>query len=145
MGVKQNCVTMEPYSQYCGTIHRIVWSQLLWATYKVSNMKNLIFLFSLLITTYSFGQTSIYHPFPDSNSGWNYSYYQYMCMFGDAREEYSIIIAGDTTINSQTYHKLSIPYVSFYCPFLFLGQLRLDHLYYFAGAGVPVKERSLSA
>ncbi len=77
-------------------------------------MKNLIFLFSLLITNYSFGQTSIYHPFPDSNSGWNYSYYQYMCMFGDAREEYSIIIAGDTTINSQTYHKLSIPYVSFY-------------------------------
>ncbi len=77
-------------------------------------MKTLISLFALLMTSYSFGQTSIYHPFPDSNSSWNYYCYQYMCTFGDANEEYSFILDGDTTINSQTYHKLSIPFVSFY-------------------------------
>lgn len=77
-------------------------------------MKTLISILAVLISLNSFGQTSIYHPFPDSNSSWNYYFQQSMCVFGMASEEYSFIISGDTTINSQIYHKLSIPYVSFY-------------------------------
>ena len=78
-------------------------------------MKTLISFFVLLITVVSSsGQTSIYHPFPDSNSSWNYGYQPNMCVFGWASEEYSFILSGDTTINSQTYHKLSIPFVNFY-------------------------------
>jgi hypothetical protein len=77
-------------------------------------MKTLISFFALLISVISFGQRSIYHPFPDSNSSWNYYFQQSMCVFGTASEEYSFIISGDTTINSQILHKLSIPYVSFF-------------------------------
>jgi hypothetical protein len=77
-------------------------------------MKNLFFWFAIIITANSYGQTSIYHPFPDSNASWNYSFNQYMCAFGDAWEEYSYLLNGDTTINGQTYHKLSTPFVSFF-------------------------------
>jgi hypothetical protein len=77
-------------------------------------MKNLIFLFSFLITVFTYGQNSIYHPFPDSNACWNYGYYPGQCQFGDSQEFYSIMFTGDTSINNQNYHKLNTPFVLFY-------------------------------
>lgn len=67
-----------------------------------------------MMVMFSYAQTSIYHPFPDSNASWNITYSQYYCAFGDAIEQYSIIISGDTIINNETYQKLSTPYVNFY-------------------------------
>lgn len=77
-------------------------------------MKKLIFLVSFVITVFTYGQTSIYHPFPDSNACWNFGYYPGQCQFGDSQEYYSIMITGDTSINGQTYHNLSTPFVLFY-------------------------------
>lgn len=86
---------------------------MLWATYKIFKMKKLTFLFSLLITAYSFGQTSIYHPFPDSNAYWNFGFIKGQCILGESFENYSIYIGGDSAISGQTYQKLSTPYVIF--------------------------------
>lgn len=86
----------------------------MYPAYKLFDVKTLIAFLALIVAVSSFGQTSVYHPFPDSNSSWNYYFQQSMCVFGMASEEYSYSISGDTTINSQTYHKLIIPYVSFY-------------------------------
>jgi hypothetical protein len=62
----------------------------------------------------------VYHPFPDSGAVWNFNCSavwgcgppQYLFLY----ENYSIIINGDTTINSQQYHKLNIPFVQSNCP-----------------------------
>lgn len=60
------------------------------------------------------GQTSIYHPFPDSNAVWNFHIQAYCFQNGDGDENYSIILLGDTIINSQSYHKLTTPFVESY-------------------------------
>ncbi len=66
----------------------------------------------LLIAIFAFNIANAqqYYPFPDNNVVWNFSFYQ-SCQYGHASENYSIIISGDTIINSITYHKLSIPFV----------------------------------
>lgn len=57
-------------------------------------------------------QTSTYHPFPEGNAFWNVSYTQTMCpLGGDACENFSITMTGDTMINGLVYHKLFTPYV----------------------------------
>jgi hypothetical protein len=66
----------------------------------------------LLIALSVSGQTSIYHPFPDSNAMWNIhgqSWGSNMCSFNDPviMDSYlSYFISGDTIINSLTYHKI---------------------------------------
>jgi hypothetical protein len=64
-------------------------------------------------------QTSVYHPFPDSNAVWNFNHGQiWGCgppLYYYLSENYSIIINGDTIINSQQYHKLYIPFVQSNC------------------------------
>ena len=74
-------------------------------------MKNIIIL-SILFNTYCVSaQTSVYHPFPDSNSVWNFNLKANCFANGSANENYSIAISGDTTINSQIYNKLYTPFV----------------------------------
>jgi len=77
-------------------------------------MKKLI-LFVALFSVFSANpQTSVYHPFPDSNACWNIDMSQGMCFPGGwSDEKYSIAISGDTAINGQTYHKLFTPFVKF--------------------------------
>ena len=56
------------------------------------------------------GQTSVYHPFPDSNAVWNFDSYQYCGLGWDRwRYEYSIVMTVDTLINETTYRKLEVP------------------------------------
>ena len=55
---------------------------------------------------FSFTQTNVYHPFPDSNTVWigtHMTYYEYPCFIYD---DYNLFISGDTTIGNYTYHKL---------------------------------------
>ncbi|HLG35233.1 MAG TPA: T9SS type A sorting domain-containing protein [Bacteroidia bacterium] len=65
-------------------------------------------------------QTSVYHPFPDSNAVWNFNHGQiWGCgppLYNYLSEHYSYMINGDTIINSQQYHKLYIPFVQSNCP-----------------------------
>ncbi len=73
-------------------------------------MKKLLLLFTTLMTLSSIGQTSVYHPFPDSNVVWNFHYYL-NCFMGLGNEYYSITISEDTLINSISYHKLTTPFI----------------------------------
>lgn len=68
-------------------------------------------LFLLLLSGFAAqAQTSVYHPFPESNAVWNY-YHSYLCQSnGDITDTYSITLSNDTVINGQTYHKLETPY-----------------------------------
>jgi hypothetical protein len=73
-------------------------------------MRTTIFFLSLCLLTFKVGksQTNVYHPFPDSAAMWNVHFLNFC--FGPTTEEFhSILITGDTIINSQTYHKLNIP------------------------------------
>lgn len=72
-------------------------------------MKNLLLLIATILTLSTNAQTSIYHPFPDSNAIWNL--YFTGCQTGNDNESYSILIVGDTLISGHTYHKLSTPFV----------------------------------
>jgi hypothetical protein len=75
-------------------------------------MKKLILLSFTLSFMFANTQTFIYHPFPDSNANWNFTFNQYQCPLGGAFEYYSYYISGDTSINNEMYHKLSTPFVS---------------------------------
>jgi hypothetical protein len=75
-------------------------------------MKNLLLVLFSLATLSTSAQTSVYHPFPDSNASWNFNMTQGMCFMGGfSSEDYSLTFSGDTIIENQTYHKLVIPYV----------------------------------
>ncbi len=72
-----------------------------------SNMKNIFTIVLLASTLIAKSQTSIYHPFPDSNAIWNVHH-----AYGEGLYDcYSYFINGDTMINSLPYHKI---YVSGY-------------------------------
>jgi len=73
-------------------------------------MRKFLLFCATLLTIFANGQTSVYHHFPDSNAVWNFNFILY-CMYGTANQDYSIMISGDTLINSQTYHKLTTPFV----------------------------------
>ena len=74
-------------------------------------MKKLFLLINVLLALSSVAQKSIYYPFPDSNAQWN-MHLSLMGYPGPAHEEfYSIIISGDTLINSLSYQKLVILFV----------------------------------
>jgi len=69
-------------------------------------MKRFLFFIFLLISVQTKSQTSVYHPFPDSGAVWNFHFWLFC-----AEAEYSLVLGGDTVINSITYHKTFIPYV----------------------------------
>ena len=64
-------------------------------------MKKLLLLFFITLSISGSGQTSVYHPFPDSNAIWStLSVY-------DSDQNYSRFgIIGDTNINAILYHKI---------------------------------------
>jgi hypothetical protein len=97
-------------------------------------MKKLIILFFCAGFVSSFGQTSIYHPFPDSNASWNVLYSNYQCQWGDSQEYYSLVLDRDTVIGNHVYHTLRVPYIEFIwagCPQFkqpgYYGAIRSDH------------------
>lgn len=55
------------------------------------------------------GQTSVYHPMPDSNAVWNFHCSQ-TCL-GITDEYYSITVPSDTVVKGNSYHKLYVAYV----------------------------------
>ncbi len=77
-------------------------------------MKRLLLITFLFIAQFAKGQSTIYHAFPDSNAIWNFNFGMYCFFNGTADDYYSITISGDTLINSQTYHKLTTPYIQSY-------------------------------
>ena len=96
-------------------------------------MKRHLLLLATLSSLFANGQTSVYHPFPDSNAVWNFHFQWYCFANGTADEYYSITFSGDTIIGSQTYHKLSTPFVQSYStgtcggyPTGFRGAIRED-------------------
>lgn len=56
-------------------------------------------------------QTGYYHQFPDSNAIWNIHNNRF-CTLGQNDYYYSVIMSGDTVINSKVYHQLAVFYVS---------------------------------
>jgi len=75
---------------------------------------NKLLLFTLTTIVLSAkAQTSVYHPFPESNAVWNYHFTVagVNCQDGYTDKYYSLTISGDTLINSQTYHKLTTPFI----------------------------------
>jgi hypothetical protein len=73
-------------------------------------MKKLFLFIATIASLNAKSQTSVYHPFPDSSAIWNFECGLF-CFMGSTVENYSIVISGDTTINSVTYHKLTTPYI----------------------------------
>jgi len=78
-------------------------------------MKKLLLLILLLINFFARSQTSIYHPFPDSNATWNVDY---TCCWGGAclwwvqhEEQFSYTYGADTSINGFTYHQVLRPFI----------------------------------
>lgn len=97
-------------------------------------MKQIILFTFLSLATISNAQTTIYHPFPDSNAHWNF-YIEYFCfpMQSNVIDHYSIEIGTDTAIGGSAYHKLQAPYLQSgsngicpYFPIGYKGAIRQD-------------------
>ena len=58
----------------------------------------------------SSAQTNVYHPFPGNGASWNYIQ-QEPCHILLVYHSYSFELNGDTSIGTNIYHKLNIPYV----------------------------------
>src|SRR6185295_13242711 len=72
-------------------------------------MKKLYLILFIGISFGAKGQTSVYHPFPDSNAVWNVHVNdRIICGFLPHSYDYyySYSLNGDTTINGMIYHKL---------------------------------------
>jgi len=72
-------------------------------------MKKIILMFFISLTLGGFAQTSVYHPFPESNATWNVFWdggFFSVCM-----ETFSYNLSGDTVISNLTYHKIEVPYI----------------------------------
>jgi hypothetical protein len=74
--------------------------------------KNLLLLIVTTIATSVNGQTSVYHPFPDSNAYWTVHVsdccWSSCCSPGPGLGDYNFTysISGDTIINATSYHKI---------------------------------------
>ncbi len=97
-------------------------------------MKQIILFTFLSLATITNAQTTIYHPFPDSNAHWNF-YIEYFCfpMQNNVIDHYSIEIGDDTLIGGSTYHILQAPYLQSgsngicpYFPIGYKGAIRQD-------------------
>ena len=75
-------------------------------------MKSSLFILLIAVSHYAAGQSSVYHPFPDSNAMWNVHAIGYnggMCSIVDPMYTdyyFSYYISGDTVINNVSYHKI---------------------------------------
>jgi hypothetical protein len=72
-----------------------------------------LFFLSILVLLGASGlksQTSMYHPFPESNAAWNTNYYFYCFGWGFEDDYYSYTIGADTIIGSATYRTLIVPF-----------------------------------
>lgn len=74
-------------------------------------MEKILFIILTFTTLSLKAQTSVYKPFPESNAIWNFQSYISCPSIVSFTENYSITITEDTVINSQIYHKLSVPAV----------------------------------
>jgi hypothetical protein len=72
-------------------------------------MKKIVFLLALLPSVLTNAQTSVYHPFPDSNALWNF--HVFISGYPPVNDYYSILIQGDTLINGIVYQKLTTPFI----------------------------------
>lgn len=67
-------------------------------------MKKLLLLFSILLSLFTNGQTSVYRPFPTNFGNWVYQYYD---DFGfPTAAPFSIFLSGDTIIAGINYKKI---------------------------------------
>lgn len=75
-------------------------------------MKQILSTVFIFFPILLYSQTSIYHPFPDSNAVWN-EQYDFFDFYPSpiSIDNYSITIDGDTMINGILYHKLITPFV----------------------------------
>jgi len=76
-------------------------------------MRKIFLLYLTILTLFTYGQTNVYHPFPDNNSIWNVGY-SWLCStspYDSGGRNYSITFSNDTVIGSLTYHKLTTPFV----------------------------------
>ena len=74
-------------------------------------MKKILQMMAFLFAVTAKSQTNVYHPFPDSAALWNFSLVAMCWPNGWEFDSYSVQMTGDTVINGQVYHKLSIPFV----------------------------------
>ena len=74
---------------------------------QVSKMKAILNIILLLLSFEIQAQTSVYHPFPDSNAIWRISWGEHDCLIsGLPQAEYRYILEADTIINSVLYKKI---------------------------------------
>ena len=76
-------------------------------------MKKYLLIILVFVALSSTGQTSVYHPFPDTSAVWNIRnvWYCWLPPYPTVGQNYSITFSNDTVISGQTYHKLVSPYV----------------------------------
>ncbi len=75
-------------------------------------MKQIVFFILLSFASVSKGQTSIYHPFPDSNAYWNIIVEVYCApMNSHVFDHHSVEIGGDTLIGRIQYHTFQVPFI----------------------------------
>jgi len=91
---------------------------------KMTTMKKHIIILTMLLLTLTIvrGQTSVYHPFPDSNAVWTVYCQGYpglcqcsctLCIYNETDQD---SLGGDTVIGSYAYHKLYNQYARLdYC------------------------------
>jgi hypothetical protein len=99
-------------------------------------MKHLTaFLMFLLLTLPAISQTSVYHPFPDSNVVWNVESSSPCSVGVSDRFWMSYIIQGDTIIGANNYHKIFLAWMiehwtcfglNFSSPGYYNGAIRQD-------------------
>lgn len=66
--------------------------------------KSLLLIVCFLVSLTSFGQASVYHPFPTNYGTWNYQYYD---DFGLETQTFTLyVMDGDTSIAGQNYKKI---------------------------------------
>ena len=70
-------------------------------------MRNILLLLVFVFANQIRAQETTYTPIPEENAHWVYHYFYWCDIFGGVEGgDYSIVTAGDTVINAQTYTKL---------------------------------------
>jgi len=76
-------------------------------------MKKILIIIFALLSQITSAQTNVYHKFPESSAFWNFhlASLQQQGGYCFGSQDYTIIITGDTVINTSAYHKLYIPFI----------------------------------
>src|SRR6266576_2342829 len=74
---------------------------------KTTTMKKILLFILISLSLSSYGQTSVYHSFPDSSAVWNIRdvWNCWLPPYDAVQQDYSITFSNDTIIGSQLYHK----------------------------------------